>query len=228
MLQQAFEDLLVQARSLPETNPEHLHQAHFVRDWRPFRLHRVVWAGAANRSLAALGADPRFLALAAAALGTSAMDQLIQQAHFKLPGDGVAFAWHQDASNRRYGSPLWNDTNGKGSFAQIAVAVDPMGAHNGGLQVLPGSHRAGFVADPRTGAIPPQHLKLDQAVHLELAPGDGALFGPFLIHGSGPNTGTGSRRLFLQGYACQGANRRRYPGAGLGIPRVWQESLSER
>ena len=227
-LQQAFDALLSLAKTLPPTDPEALHQAHFVRSWDPFRLHRVVWAGAASPTLAKLGDDPRFLGLAASALGTSQMDQLIQQAHFKLPGDGVAFSWHQDASNRRYGSPLWSDTNGKGSFVQIALAVDPMGAHNGGLQVLPGTHRLGFVADPETGEIPAEHLDLDAAVTLNMAPGDAALFGPFLIHGSGPNTGISSRRLFLQGYACPGANRRRYPGSGLGLPRLLPESPSEK
>ncbi|MFT5583817.1 MAG: ectoine hydroxylase-related dioxygenase (phytanoyl-CoA dioxygenase family) [Cognaticolwellia sp.] len=156
------------------------------------------------------------------------MDQLIQQAHFKLPGDGVEFSWHQDASNRRYGSPLWTDINGQGSFVQIAVAVDPMGAQNGGLQVLPGTHHLGFVADPETGCIPQEHLDLTRPTHLEMAPGDAALFGPFLIHGSGPNKGSTSRRLFLQGYACPGANRRRYPGSGIGVPRMLSENLSEQ
>ncbi len=227
-LQQAFSELLALAKTLPPTDPEGLHQAHFVRSWDPFKLHRVVWAGAASPMLAKLGDDPRFLAIAASVLGTSQMDQLIQQAHFKLPGDGVAFSWHQDASNRRYGSPLWSDTNGQGSFVQIAVAVDPMCPHNGGLQVLPGTHRLGFVADPETGEIPPEHLDLNAAVYLDMAPGDAALFGPFLIHGSGPNTGTTSRRLFLQGYACPGANRRRYPGSGLGLPRHLPQMLSPK
>jgi ectoine hydroxylase-related dioxygenase (phytanoyl-CoA dioxygenase family) len=188
----------------------------------------VVWAGAASDTLAKLGDDPRFLALAASVLGSDQMDQLIQQAHFKLPGDGVAFSWHQDASNRRYGSPLWRDINGQGSFVQIVVAVDPMGAHTGGLHVRPGTHRLGFDADPETGEIPPEHLDLSQAVHLELAPGDAALFGPFLIHGSGPNKGSTSRRLFLQGYACTGANGRDYPGSGLGVPRALKGKLSEQ
>ncbi len=227
-LQQAFSDVLALAKELPPTDPQDPHQAHFVRSWDPFRLHRVVWAGAASAPLALLGDDPAFLALAASVLGTLQMDQLIQQAHFKLPGDGVGFSWHQDASNRRYGSPLWRDINGRGSFVQIAVAVDPMGAHNGGLQVLPGSHRLGFVADPETGRIPEAHLDLSRAVHLDLAPGDAALFGPFLIHGSGPNTGRTSRRLFLQGYACRGANRRHYPGSGLGVPRHFQGRLSKK
>jgi ectoine hydroxylase-related dioxygenase (phytanoyl-CoA dioxygenase family) len=158
--------------------------------------------------------------LASEALGSPRLTQLIQQAHFKLPADGVAFNWHQDASNRRYGSDLWTDINGRSSFVQIALAVDAMGPGNGGLEVVPGSHRAGFVAHPLTGELPAGSFDRASAEVPELEPGDALVFGGFLIHGSGPNLGTASRRLFLQGYALPGANRRVYPGCGMGIPRL--------
>ncbi|MCB9676121.1 MAG: phytanoyl-CoA dioxygenase family protein [Alphaproteobacteria bacterium] len=193
--------------------------AQFVMDADPFRVHRVVWCGGADARLAALGDDPRFLALAAEALQSRDLVQIIQQAHFKLPGDGVGFGWHQDASNRRYGTDQWTDVDGRGSFVELAMAVDPMTPGNGPLRMIPGTHRLGFVADPETGAVPESLVDADRAVDVRLEPGDVAVFGPFVIHGSTENTGDSPRRLFLQGYALPGANRRVYPGCGTGVPR---------
>ncbi|TVQ94435.1 MAG: hypothetical protein EA397_01840 [Deltaproteobacteria bacterium] len=215
-MSRGFDRLLRQAAALRETGDH--HGARFVLDPDPFRLHRVVWCGAAAPELR-LGDDPRFVALACRILGRPRVMQLIQQAHFKLPGDGVSFSWHQDASNRRYGTDLWTDGSGEGSFVQMALAIDPTPSGTGPLAVIPGSHRLGFVADPLTGALPPGAFDPSQAVELHLDPGDLVVFGPFLVHGSRANRSTQPRRLFLQGYALPGANRRVYPGCGLGVER---------
>lgn len=223
-LRLAFDRLIARARGLDATGE--VDGAQFVVDADPFRLHRVVWCGGADPVLARFGSDPRVLAIASAILKAKTLVQLIQQAHFKLPGDDVGFSWHQDASNRRYGSDLWTDVDGAGSFVQMALAVDPMRADNGPLRVIPGSHRLGFVADPISGAIPPEHLDLDAAVDVLLEPGDMAVFGPFLLHGSPPNRSDAPRRLFLQGYTLPGANRRVYPGCGLGVERVCLDAVA--
>lgn len=212
----AFDHLAAIARTLD--GPADVGGARFVVDPAPFRIHRVVWCGGADPVLARYAADPRLSGLAAEVLGVDPVAHLVQQAHFKLPGDGVGFGWHQDASNRRYGTDLWTDLDGRGSFIQIALAVDPQGADNGGLQVLPGTHRLGFVADPQTGALPPD-LDLRSPVDVVLAPGDAVVFGPFLVHGSAPNRSDGPRRLLIQGFAIPGANRRIYPGCGQGVLR---------
>ncbi|MEO0601414.1 MAG: phytanoyl-CoA dioxygenase family protein [Myxococcota bacterium] len=211
---EAFAGLADLARSLPGTCD--VRGSRFVLDADPFRLRRIVWCGGAAPVLGRYGEDPRILRLAATALGRPDLVQIIQQAHYKLPGDGVDFAWHQDASNRRYGREF-DDVDGRGAFVQVVVAVDAMDADNGGLQVIPGSHRAGFLADPDTGALPP--VNPDDAVAPSLEPGDALLFGPFLVHGSAPNHSTRPRRLFIQGYAAPGANRRVYPGCGTGVAR---------
>ncbi len=220
-MEAAFDDLVAIARTLPgETD---WSGSRFVLTADPFRLRRVVWCGGASPTLAAWGHDPRILGLAADALDSPDLVQLIQQAHVKLPGDEVDFDWHQDASNRRWGTDQWTDVNGRGSFVQIALAVDPMGPDNGGLRMMPGTHRLGFVADLRTGVVAPHHLA-GTVVDVVLDPGDAVVFGPFVIHGSGPNQGTIPRRLFLQGYALPGANHRVYPGCGLGVARHAQAS----
>ena len=211
-----FERLVERARSLDGSTE--VEGSRFVVRAEPFRLSRVVWCGGAEPALR-LGDHPAFLRIARAVLERPDVVQLIQQAHFKLPGDGVDYRWHQDASNRRYGSDLWTDVDGRGSFVQIAVAVDAMTPHNGPLRVVPGTHRLGYVADPTSGDLPAGLFDASAAHTVTLEPGDAAVFGPFLVHGSGPNDSAKARRLFLQGYAAPGANRRVYPGCGLGIPR---------
>jgi ectoine hydroxylase-related dioxygenase (phytanoyl-CoA dioxygenase family) len=210
----AFDALVEMARGLDGTV---MHRgAQFVVSGGT-RIHRVVWCGAAAPVLSDLGRHPRLVALAGQVLGTPRVEQLINQAHFKLPGDGVAFPWHQDSTHRRYGTPLWTDVNGRGSFVEIAVALDPMGPENGGLRFVPGTGRLGHVpTDPRTGELPEGTFDPAAAVAPRLGPGDAVMFGPYTVHGSPPNTGPTPRRLFLNGFAYPGANRRIYPGDGAG------------
>jgi ectoine hydroxylase-related dioxygenase (phytanoyl-CoA dioxygenase family) len=215
-MQRGFDRLLEISQTLPKTAD--VCNTQFIIGQDPFALHRAVWASGAASELQ-LGNDPRILRIACDVLETQTPVQIIQQAHYKLPGDGVAFKWHQDASNRRYGSELWKDLNGHGSFVQVAIAVDPMSADNGGLSFIPGSHRNGFIAHPDTGDLPDDVFDTSRAVTPELNPGDAVVFGPFVIHGSFANESDRPRRTFLQGFASPGANRREYPGCGTGVMR---------
>ncbi len=180
-------------------------------------IDRIVWVGAAEPILSAYGRDDRLLALAARILGTPRMEQLINQAHYKLAGDGVEFPWHQDSVHRRYGTPMWTDVDGRGSFVEMVTAVDPMTADNGPLQLIPGSNAQGHIpVDPVTRKLPPEAVDEARAVTIEMAPGDVLLFGPYTIHGSRPNLSRSPRRAFLNGFSIPGANRRIYPGDGAG------------
>jgi ectoine hydroxylase-related dioxygenase (phytanoyl-CoA dioxygenase family) len=177
----------------------------------------VVWCGAAEPSLLEFGRDCRLLSLVSQLTHAKAFDQLINQAHFKLPGDEVTFEWHQDSKHRRYGTDLWTDVDGRGSFIETTTAIDPMTEENGPLQFIPGSHEGGHIQpDPDTGQLPDDAFDPSDAVTLTMNPGDVALFGPYAIHGSGPNNSEMARRLFLNGFALPGANRRVYPGEGAG------------
>ena len=184
----------------------------------PPRIDRIVWCGAAEPVLSELGQDPRLLAMVSQLLGSRQMTQIINQAHFKLPGDGVEFPWHQDSIHRRYGEGCWDDVNGRGSYVQTVVAVDAMTEDNGPLQFIPGSCRLGHVGLPE-GELP-DGLDEQAAVSVTLAPGDVALFGPYTFHRSLPNQSTVARRVFINGFASPGANRRVYPGCGEGRPVV--------
>ena len=118
-------------------------------------IHRVVWCGAAEPVLCRYGRDPRLVTIAARLLGSAAMSQLINQAHFKLPGDGVSFPWHQDSTHRRFGSGEWKDLNGRGSYVQTVTAIDDVTEVNGPMRLIPGSGRLGHLDLPPDGTLPP-------------------------------------------------------------------------
>jgi len=174
------------------------------------RIHRVVWCGACEPVLAEYGSDPRLTQPVAELLGSATMHQLINQAHFKMPGDGVRFPWHQDSEHRRYGQPVWTDVNGRGSYVQTAIAIDAMSERNGPLQFIPESCRLGHVSDPK------YRVPEERAVTLTMEPGDVVMFGPYTFHSSEPNRSRHPRRALINGYACPNANRRVYPGRGSG------------
>jgi ectoine hydroxylase-related dioxygenase (phytanoyl-CoA dioxygenase family) len=180
------------------------------------RIERIVWCGGVEPVLGAFGRSGRLLSLVAALLGSREMDQLINQAHIKNPGDGTAFHFHQDSYHRRYGTDLFHDVNGRGSFVQTLTALDPMDPENGGLLVVPGSHRRGHVPTG-DGRLPEGAFDPSRAVPLGLGPGDVALLSPFTVHGSKENRAETKRRLFINGFSSPGANRREYPGCGRGL-----------
>ena len=93
------------------------------------------------------------VSLPAQLLGSRQVTQLINQAHYKLAGDGLEFPWHQDSAHRRYGGEAWSDVNGRGSYVQTVLAVDPAYSDNGPLYLIPGSSRMGH----RVPASAPNH-----------------------------------------------------------------------
>lgn len=216
-MQRAFNRLRAMAHTLGEEGKVMHRGTQFVidREAERLRIHRIVWCAGASGTLDRLGRDPRLLSRVALLLDSGRFEQLINQAHFKMPGDGVAFEWHQDSRHRRYGTELWTDIDGLGSFVETVTAVDPMTAENGPLRFIPGSHRHGHVTDA-SGHIPTDLIDERDAVEVHLDSGDVVFFGPFVFHSSEPNTGRTPRRAFLNGFSLPGANHRVYPGADAG------------
>jgi len=186
-------------------------------------IKRVVWAGGSQPFLLEIGADPRLTEPAAALLGSTEMDQLLSQAHFKRPGDGVIFGWHQDIQHRDKGNDTWRDVNGQGSYVQTLIVIDEMNEDSGPLLFIPGSSRWGRVdfgdhdydnADYQPKK-PPQ-FRDEDVVTITASPGDTLFFGPYTAHASFENRSDAYRRVFINGYAYPGANRRVYPGEGAG------------
>lgn len=220
-MREAFDRLEATARRLRQTKmvrgSQFVVEAEADDEPEDVRIQRVVWCGSAEPILSQLGRDPRLLQIAAQLLGAREFDQLINQAHFKFPGDEVRFDWHQDSRHRRYGTDLWTDLDGKGSFVELVTAIDPMRADNGPIQFIPGTQKLGHV-QPLAGTreLPPQAFDPAAAVTVVAEPGSVLAFGPFVIHGSEPNRGDSPRRSFLNGFALPGANHRVYPGEGAG------------
>lgn len=209
----AFERLYTAAQRLPKTGDH--EGAFFVID-RPTDasadvvVQRVVWAGGMEPALLRLSEDARLLDPALELLDTGACEQLLCQAHFKMPNDGVAFDWHQDIQHRDKGGTTWRDVNGRGSYVQSILLVDDMNHENGPLEFVP-AEAARF--DER-GRLVPGSIDTALAVEVLGQAGDVLFFGPWAVHGSAPNQSTQPRRVLINGYAAPGANGRFYPGAG--------------
>jgi len=181
------------------------------------RIERVVGAGATVPFLGEIGRSPQLTDMVSQLLESRQIVQLINQVHYKFPGDEVQFEWHQDSRHRRYGTHEWLDLNGRGSFVETITAIDPMTMDNGPIDVIPGSHLNGHLAVECDGkTLPRNRFELHDAMPVLLSPGDVLLLGPFTIHGSAPNHSAHSRRIFLNGFALPGANRRQYPWLGTG------------
>lgn len=222
----AFDRLYACAQSL-RTTQNHAG-AYFVLEDRgsePVVIQRIVWAGGAEPDLLSLSADPRLVGPALELLGSEQCEQLLCQAHFKMPGDGVSFDWHQDIQHRDKGPGTWRDLNGHGSYVQTILLVDDMTPGNGPLQFIPRSAVHGdalgrlssssFDYGTPMGANPTRtEFDVEQAVTVTGQAGDVLFFGPYAVHGSLANASSSSRRVLINGYAFPGANGRVYPGEG--------------
>jgi len=208
-VREAFERLYATAQTLRQTG-DHAG-AFFVLsapDQGPVVVQRVVWAGGAEPVLLRLSEDARLVEPALALLGTDRCEQLLCQAHYKMPNDGVAFDWHQDIQHRDKGGDTWRDVNGRGSYVQTILLVDDMTEENGPLEFVP-APAASLVNGRLAGAVDAR-----AAVQVTGRAGDVLFFGPWAVHGSAPNTSPRPRRVLIDGYAAPGANGRHYPGVG--------------
>jgi len=186
-------------------------------------IMRVVWAGGSQPFLLDVGLNARLTTPASQLLQSASMEQLLSQAHFKRPGDGVIFGWHQDIQHRNKGGGTWTDVNGIGSYVQTLIVIDEMTADSGPLLFIPGSSQWGQVDfgqhdydDPDYAKRRPPQFHEDDAVTILADPGDTLFFGPYTAHASFENTSDSYRRVLINGYAYPGANHRIYPGDGAG------------
>lgn len=170
-------------------------------------LRMVQWPAWRDALLDRVRLDLRFVAVLQPLIGDD-LKQIINQMHWKPPGAAkVEFAYHQDSRFRRPAEAFRNLAT---SYVQTGLAIDAHTRASGAMKVIPGSHRRGDLGLGADGPILAQTLQEDalravgldpaQAVDLELAPGDLALWSPYLVHGSGINVTTADRRLYINGY----------------------------
>jgi ectoine hydroxylase-related dioxygenase (phytanoyl-CoA dioxygenase family) len=173
-------------------------------------VRHIAWCGKIDSALAQFGSHERLRGIAHTLLETPKIEQLINQAHYKMPGDNIAFPWHQDIQHRGAASGLFNDINGKGSYVQIAIPLDDVTEHNGPLGMIPRSCHLGHLPHETlpngSQGIPPKYVDTESALYPQPKTGDILVFGPYTIHGSTANTSDSWRRVFINGFAAQGAN----------------------
>ncbi len=171
-------------------------------------LRMVQWPSWRDALLDRVRLDLRFAAVLTPLIGND-LKQIINQMHWKPPGAAkVEFAYHQDSRFRRPAAAFRDLAN---SYVQTGLAIDVHTRASGAMRVIPGSHLKGDLGLGADGPILQQTMQdealravgLDpaDAVDLELAPGDLALWSPYLVHGSGINVTPADRRLYINGYA---------------------------
>lgn len=170
------------------------------------QVRMVQWPSYHQPVLNAVRLDRRMAALLAPLLGAD-LKQIINQIHWKGPGGGSEFAWHQDCQFRE---PAEAFRNLAGSYVQTGLAIDPHRSESGCMRFLPGSHRNGDLRleTPREvlgialndEVLDAAGLSAECAVEVCLDPGDLAIWSPFLVHGSGVNRSDHRRRLYVNGY----------------------------
>lgn len=181
-------------------------------------IERIVWAGASKPELLELGRTPPLLQKIAQILNVGRGDHLINQLHYKIPGDGVTFPYHMDEQNRLAFDPKWaGHKMWGGGYVVSITAIDEVTINNGPLFVYPGSHLLNLQFDRFCGEDGlPEILKNQDKVPLLLHRGDTAFMHPKLVHASWENDNLdGKTRItFLNGVSSPGANHVKYPGEG--------------
>jgi non-heme Fe2+,alpha-ketoglutarate-dependent halogenase len=129
--------------------------------------------------------NPRIVSYVADLLGD---DVVAWGSHFfcKMPGDGRAVAWHQDASYWPL-TPSWAVT--------VWLAIDDADTENGCMKFIAGSHHKGHLT--YRSSTPEEHNVLDQTVENaesygpvvvdSLRAGEASIHNDLLLHGSEPN-----------------------------------------
>lgn len=169
-------------------------------------VRMVQWPSYHQAVLNGVRLDRRFADLLEPLLGRD-LKQIINQVHWKAPGGIGDFAWHQDS---RFRKPDAAYRNLGTSNVQTGLAIDPHVPESGCMRFVPGSHLRGEIDLDISGEVlgrpmsddvlAEAGLSPDDVIQVELAPGDLALWSPYLVHGSGSNRSGHQRRLYINGY----------------------------
>jgi ectoine hydroxylase-related dioxygenase (phytanoyl-CoA dioxygenase family) len=169
-------------------------------------VRMVQWPSYHQPVLNGVRLDTRFVDLLEPLIGRD-LKQIINQVHWKAPGSLGDFAWHQDSRFRR---PPEAYRNLATAYVQTGLAIDPHTVESGCMRFIPRSHLRGDLgmncskkalgSEMTDDALAEVGLSASEAVDLLLEPGDLALWSSYLVHGSGKNTSSHKRRLYINGY----------------------------
>ena len=170
----------------------------------------VQWPSWRHPTLDAVRLDRRLAEILAPLIGGD-VKQIINQLHWKQPGGGGDFAWHQDS---RFREPRSAYRNLGTSYVQTGLALDRHDPESGCMRFVPRSHARGDLRLDETRQVWGERMREDalaaaglsarDAIDVRLEPGDLALWSPHLVHGSGPNHADHQRRLYINGYVRAG------------------------
>ncbi|MFO1468215.1 MAG: phytanoyl-CoA dioxygenase family protein [Steroidobacteraceae bacterium] len=170
-------------------------------------LLQAHWTAWISPLLEQLRRSDKYYRILAPFLGED-IRQITHQVHWKPPGAKYTFyRFHQDARFREGNS---KDYHYARSTVTTGLAIDPQTSANGALQVVPGSHRLGYLGLSDDGPIMVGQTQdadlrragLDPATKItcEMQPGDLLLWTLFTVHGSGPNLSHQDRRFMINSY----------------------------
>jgi phytanoyl-CoA hydroxylase len=138
--------------------------------------------------------NPRLLDLVEAVIGPEIYSNPVQHIRAKLPRHAVPPGPHNGLVSR----VNWHQDNGvilpeadQATILTVWLPLTPATVETGGLQVIPGSHRAGLEAHCPTAqgvAIPDRLLATQRARPLPMAPGSVLLMTQRTVHASLDNT----------------------------------------
>ena len=174
------------------------------------------WFSWINETLDRYRRHPKVFEVLQPLLGDD-IKQIANQIHWKPPGARLTgFRFHQDLRFRDKdsldGDPFANSVT-------MGLAIDRTTAENGALQVVPGSHKLGYLglSDDggvlMKGATAEEELRkagIDPAsiVTCELEPGDAVLWSLLTVHGSGANRSRHDRAFNINSYVRASASAR--------------------
>ena len=120
----------------------------------------------------------------------------------KAGGDGTAIPWHQDYA-------YWKRDDNHPVMINCQLAINEANLQNGCICFVPGSHKWGLQEHERRqqtfGVFLPGHYQeRDDAVAVEMQPGDGVFFNALIIHGSAPNQSDTDRLMNTFAYNVTG------------------------
>ena len=174
------------------------------------------WPSYINNTLEKFRTDLRILDLLKPLIGNN-LKQVSNQIIWKTPGsDQTSYGYHQDSRFRRPASEYRNLGD---SLVQTTLAIDKHTLKSGCLTFIERSHLLGELNYYTKGKsvfeenIKDKALEILGVSHLPkinilLEPGDFAIWHPYLLHGSGPNTSTHDRRTFTNAYVtAENSNR---------------------
>jgi len=195
---------------------EELPQAQAQDDGATLR-YRKVQGLEADELFRPLVQHPLFREVCARLYGPHAGVSLFRAMIMNKPAEqGTVLPWHQD------GGDVW--ALDRDPLVTIWVALDPATVANGCVEVIPGSHRLGLLRTYGSTVLPDdvaRHCPESQALPLEVEPGYALLLHNWLIHRSGVNPSTTSRRAFT---ACYMDARTQSTLTGDGFPLVFGQA----